>query len=219
MSVTKIPLTHAGDAWVELSQVDWPCSFEELWALHPQERGKVIMHRKGRHLDVECSRWHQSYGRTPPWDPERSGSSYMFSGQEPPPQQPLPSAFQPFLDWINQQNPEKGYSYNQVVVNWYDEKDFIPLHADYEVGMRPGADIVVWSFNERPHDDAMPQRLFRVQVKRKHAHEARCDDLQLALRHGTLIRMCGSVQKKFRHGVAAVPQAGKRISLTFRSFE
>ena len=197
---------QGGHSWLEVSRLPLTHSFEELWQLHPEERGKVVMVCQGEAIDRTCHRWHQSYGHTPPRDPE-STKSYMFSGLHPLPTPDLPEAFQYYLELLN----AGGARYNNVVVNWYDSNDYIALHADYETGLSPGSNIAVLSFCETGED--YPVRTFRVKAMEGG------EIVDLPLEQGTLIRMCGDTQKFYRHGVAQLKGAGRRISLTFRQFE
>ena len=108
-------------AWLKLHELPKELStqfrekFSELFALHPSERGVVIMpisadtvdtntrENKQKNKDYICKRWFQSYLNTPKWNPELK-TSYMFSGMNPKEQPDLPDDFRKVLDWLNSQS-------------------------------------------------------------------------------------------------------------------
>lgn len=191
--------------------------FSELFDLHPQERGVVIMKHASQDTpgDYICKRWFQSYLNTPKWNPDLK-TSYMFSGTNPKEQPDLPEDFRKVLDWINSQSNVK---YNQVVANWYlDGSDHIPFHSDYEYNAVPGTGVVVVNLTQS--DDIL--RKFILKPKMREFYDSQPSTVEFDLSHGKIIEMHGDTQKLYRHGVPPVPldrgNPGPRISLTFRAF-
>lgn len=179
--------------------------FNNMFNLHPESRGKVIM----SNYNVNTSRWHQSYLNTPEYKPD-IGHSYMFSGVNPEQQPELPSIFKTFLDYLNETRKQK---FNQVVANWYnDGSDYIAYHSDYTVGMPDDANIVVITFNE----DDLDSREFVLKAKKD--TDSIYDSYKILCKTGTIISMNNDVNKYYRHGVPKSNSTTKRISLTFRTF-
>lgn len=206
--------------------------FSELFALHPSERGVVIMpisadtgdtntgENKQENKDYICRRWFQSYLNTPKWNPELK-TSYMFSGMNPKEQPDLPEDFRKVLDWLNSQSTVQ---YNQVVANWYlDGSDYIPFHSDYEYNAVPGTGVVVVNLTQ---DDTITRKFVLKPKMREFQNECIDDqptNVELELFHGRIIEMHGDTQKLYRHGVPAISEElgnpRPRISLTFRAFQ
>ncbi|CAD0106372.1 unnamed protein product [Aureobasidium uvarum] len=178
-------------------------TFDTLFDLHPEERGKVQMQTG----EVESPRWHKSYLNTPIHDPALH-YSYMFSGKnDPANRDPLPNALLPFLNYVNRDNA----GYNQVVINWYkDGQDFTAQHSDCEVGMEEGADIVIISLGD--------ERVLKIRAKHLE-HLEHGEALKVPLPHGSVLTMGGHTQKLFRHGVPKSDSEEPRISITFRRFK
>lgn len=202
--------------------------FSELFALHPSERGVVIMPisadtidaNKRENKDHICKRWFQSYLNTPTWNPELK-TSYMFSGMNPKEQPDLPDDFRKVLDWLNSQSTVQ---YNQVVANWYlDGSDYIPFHSDYEYNAVPGTGVVVVNLTQ---DDTITRK-FVLKPKMREFQNVCIDDqptnVELDLFHGRIIEMHGDTQQLYRRGVPSISKElgnpGPRISLTFRAFQ
>jgi alkylated DNA repair dioxygenase AlkB len=211
-------LTLAKNSWLKLSDLpaelsdDLRVKFAHLFALHPDERGVVVMSNNGeRRQDYTCKRWFQSYLNTPKWNPEL-GASYMFSGMNPKEQFELPAEFRRVLDWLNSQSV---VPYNQLVVNWYaDGSDFIPFHSDYEYNATPRTGVVVVNLTQ---NDSILRKFI---LKPKPNAEEQIQRIEIDLSHGRVIEMHGDTQKCYRHGVPQVMgDPGPRISLTFRAFQ
>lgn len=103
--------------------------FEELWALHPEEKG--VLKVFGR--EIATPRWEQSYGR-----------SYFYAGMDHK-ARPVPHAhLARLLKWVQEHS---GKEYNQLLVNWYaDGKDYIGPHSDNERQLVPASSIYSFSF-------------------------------------------------------------------------
>jgi alkylated DNA repair dioxygenase AlkB len=112
-------------------------SFNDLWALHPEDYGVIRIHGK----EVHTPRWQQSYCRP-----------YYYSGMMHD-ALPLPPAFQPFLDWANTQG-----TFNQVLINWYaDGRHYIGPHSDNEAQLVRDSTVLSISLGQ--------ERIFRVRRK------------------------------------------------------
>lgn len=187
-------------------------NYQDLFELHPQQRGKVVMFN-----DEECisPRWHRSYLH----QPERKTAqkhSYMYSGLEKFEDLSLPKPFQKFLDFLNEK--EEKQPFNQVIVNWYENgKDYIAPHSDCEQGIIPNTGISIVTLCE---DAKMPREL-RITPKnlKSETNDNLYKHLKIKLEHGCIITMFGDTQKKFKHSIPkAFDNQTSRISLTFRKF-
>jgi alkylated DNA repair dioxygenase AlkB len=213
----RIDLTASQSAWLT---IDWlpdelaayaHQNYPALFALHPTERGKVVM----LHEEVESPRWHRSYLHLPARG--ISGDySYMYAGKSGYDDVTLPPQFQGFLDYLNAR--ETGDPYNQLLVNWYqDGADYIAPHSDCQAGMKPGAGIAVLSLYER---DADLRTLVLTTRKVPGAvNDTLYRKVRVKLPHGCIVTMHGAVQTHFRHSVPRDPAVrASRISMTFRKF-
>ena len=212
----KIFLTKSHSAWIiiewlseELKEYT-QANYQEMFDLHPSERGKVVMFE----TEVESPRWHRSYLKIP-----RTiipGKSFMYSGKQFYKDLSLPLKFQVYLDFLNEK--EKKDKYNQVIANWYaDGNDFIAAHSDCKIGMKPDAGISIITLCENL--DSF--REFRLTAKKLKGREN--DNIyrhvKIAAKHGSIITMFGDTQEKFRHKIPkSLGLNSSRISLTFRKF-
>ena len=153
---------------------------------------------------MQSPRWHQSYLDTPVWNSDYETGSFMFGTQLTDNSGCLPSLFVPFLHHINQHSQGR---YTQVTVNWYaDGLDYTAQHADCEKGMIDGADIAILTLG-------VSERQLKIRSKASEHPQ----DAAVPCPHGTIIKMCGEFQKKYRHGVPKCVRCKKsRISITFR---
>jgi len=187
-------------------------NYENMFSLHPTERGKVIMSGD----EVNSPRWHRSYLKIP----HRNISevrSFMYSGKDFYEDLTLPSQFNIYLNYLNK-NQENG-QFNQVIVNWYaDGNDFIAPHSDCEIGMKKGGEITIISLNENKDDF----REFRITAKKNIVGSEINNiysEIKIAALDGTIITMHGDTQEKFRHRIPRdIKIKSSRISLTFRKF-
>lgn len=223
----RVDLTKSKSAWIEIAQLPnelceyGQTNFETLFDLHPTERGKVIMkNEKSANQEVESSRWHTSYLNTPKWD-HLLESSYMFSGMngsQVSKKVDLPNEFRPFFDHMNQKREMNQLRpYNQVVANWYkDGNDFVAFHSDYSYGMPKDMNVAIVSLYESPDEF----RVFSIKAKQNETFDdVLFERVDLKLRHGCVLFMCGDTQHKFRHGVPKMESQSKRLSLTFRYYD
>ena len=193
-------------------------NFEQLFNLHPPNKGQIIMNKPDG-LVWNSPRYHKCYGQTPAYDPKLK-YSYMFTGMDNQDQRndPLPSLFQPYLDYLNSQCDIDKY--NQVVINWYASgEDYIANHSDCDIGMVDGYDIASITLGSSTYCDS---RYMRFQVIQKENHNLQNKSFCLPLKNGRIIRMCGKTQQEFRHGVPKCHEIigdMRRIGITFRKFK
>ena len=218
MAFRKIYLTENKSTWLT---IEWLSDglfnyvenhYQELFDLHPESRGKVILYDE----EIQSSRWHRSYLKTPVRNPNNTKSSYMYSGADFYDDVSFPRQLQPFLDFLNES--QDNDSFNQVIANWYaNGNDYIAAHSDCRVDMKPEAEIaiIILCANEK---DARELQFISKNLKdtKKNAIYKK---LNIQTANGCIIKMCGDTQLKFRHKVPKAPHvSGSRISLTFRKF-
>ncbi len=186
-------------------------NFEKLFNARPEQKAQVLVHTRQDEpaWRIEnCQRWMKSYLQTPAMAPENpEQKSYMFSGKpdDVDSNGPLPDEFQPFYDFMREIDPQ----FNQVVINWYDPADLIPPHHDCELGMVDNHKIAVLSLN--PNDS--PARDLLIESR----DGSQPHRTFVPLVHGSIINMCGDIQKHFRHSIGQGNT--KRISVSFRQFQ
>jgi len=213
----KIFLTKSKSAWItiewiseelrEYSQV----RYQEMFNLHPIERGKVVMFGE----DVISPRWHRSYLKIPTENINEE-RSFMYSGKDFYEDLSLPAQFQTYLDFLNGQ--ERKDKFNQVIVNWYaDGNDFIAAHSDCEMGMKHGAGISIVTLCE--DENSHRELIFTAKKLKNTENDNIYRHVKIETTHGSIITMHGDIQKKFRHKVPkSLGLDSSRISLTFRKF-
>jgi len=167
--------------------------FEELWSLHPAERGKVIIMSK----KVSTPRWQQSYI-----------NDYHFSGMSHLAQE-LPIMLIPLLQWANSL---KLGTFNQVLINWYNNgADYIGPHSDDERQLVAGSPILSLSLGAT--------RIFRIQPKPATGQRrdiALTDRSYLVMKSPMQSLYKHSIVKV---GGDRGLQIGRRINVTFRQFQ
>lgn len=176
-------------------------AFEQLWALHPAEKGRIKMRGK----EVETPRWQQAYDY-----------SYRFSGMDHE-AVPLPAMLQKYLQWANTLPQLRGYDgaqFNATLVNWYlDGSHYIGPHADDEKQMltKNGESLVLsLSFGQ--------ERVLRLKSK-----DGKGGRLDLKMSNNSALLMGGLCQRTHTHQVPKVggrkgAKMGRRINVTFRLF-
>lgn len=167
--------------------------FNELWAEHPEELGKVKINNNV----ISTPRWQQSYIYP-----------YYFSGMDHAAKSELPSVIPRLKEWID----GLGYGkFNQVLINWYkDGSHYIGAHSDDETQLEPGSPIAIVSLGAT--------RTFRVHKRtgqRLKDYEVMDGDyvvmlspMQTHYKH-SIVKVTG---KRSR-------EVDKRISVTFRKFK
>jgi alkylated DNA repair dioxygenase AlkB len=217
---TMIQLTDNGSSWVRVSQLPTDLmnygsvNFASLFKLHPEERHSIITRNGG----VEpVTRWQHSYLNTPEYDTSDEyfkSNTYMYAAN---PNQnarhELPELFRPFYEHMKMVDPR----YNQVVVNWYDEDDYINFHHDCQRKLVVGVPIVVVTLSQTD----LRHFEFNHSISSKNTNAEHptplYSKLKINLRHGCVIEMGGNIQLEFSHGVRPIINAGKRISISFRA--
>lgn len=217
---TKIPgftqvvqLNESGTSYIiidsipeELRKID-EVDFHKMFNLHPENKHKVIMREK----ETEVFRYSKSYGNTPNDLSHIEKKSYMYSGFDTSKNNDeLPDLFSPIFSYMKQLD----VNYNQIVVNWYDENDFIASHSDCTMEMHQNCKISIVSLY--PHDDEKNFRFLDVRAKKSSGVVTLASLFRIRLDHGTIITMCGDCQHEFTHGVRKQKSSGRRISLSFR---
>ena len=166
--------------------------FEELWNMHPKEKGLVKIYGK----EFPTPRWHQSFGK-----------SYYFSGVNHKAQLIENGYLLKILNWVQIHSGKKEY--NQILMNWYEDgNQYIGLHSDDERQLEEGFSIYSFSFGQ--------SRDFLVKAKDKSF------DKTIQMPDGSLIIMEGSMQKYYYHGVpkrSIKKCPGRRINITVRVFK
>ena len=112
-----------------------------LWREKPSDYGvvKVWDRKEKSHYDKTIFRKFKCYGKVPDFRPEVE-KSYMYS---PSSEMPL-SVFM----MLNEVKKEFGPEYNQVIINWYDEGDYIEPHRDCTNFLVEDTPIIVYYWSE-----------------------------------------------------------------------
>lgn len=219
-----IYLTYDKSSWIIIQQLPRELkqyaqtNFNEMFNIHSADRGRVLVfnkdHKNPEWDEIECFRWCKSYLNTPKFD-KKVMKSYMFSGTDGANiNDPLPEIFNPFYEYMKT-NDNK---YNQVVINWYkDHNDYIPQHSDCEADMIDNHVISVINLNNNTNNSPHIHRNFELITRNK--TESIFDNVNIVLKHGTIITMGGDTQTKFTHGVNKLTEPMvERISITLRQF-
>jgi hypothetical protein len=74
-----------------------------------------------------------------------------------------------------------------MVIHWYEKEDYIPLHSDCTYSMIENAAIWIVNINQTEEEKTNDDYLY--------------EKYTVHLKHGSMIKMCGDMQKKFSHGV------------------
>lgn len=216
---TMIQLTENGSSWVRVSQLPTDLlnygavNFASLFELHPEERHHIITRNGG---DEPVTRWQQSYLNTPEYDASDEyfkSKTYMYANVNQNAHNELPEMFRPFYEYMKTVDPR----YNQVVVNWYDEDDYLNFHHDCQRKLVLGVPIMVVTLSQTD----LIHFEFNHSISSKNTNTEHptplYSKLKIKLRHGCVIEMGGDIQLEFNHGVRPTINAGKRISISFRA--
>ncbi len=99
---------------------------------------------------------------------------------------------------------------NQITINWFsDGKDFIPYHRDWN---SENSEILILTLNEGD-----PRTFYLKALSlTKNSLEKK---IGIKTEMGTIIKLCGNTNKKYKHGIQMEPNLNsRRISLSFRKF-
>jgi alkylated DNA repair dioxygenase AlkB len=185
------------DSWIETGELPQELkniNFDLLWNHHPKNYNQIKIYDK----IVYMPRYTQTYLK-----------NYIYSGVEHK-SLPLPTDYQPFLDWVNKL--KENTSFNQVLVNWYENGNhYINAHCDNEKQLIKEYPIVSISLGE--------ERVFRIRNK-----ETKEIVKDIIMKDGTYLIMCGKMQQNFTHEVPKINgktglETGKRINITLRNFK
>jgi len=183
-----------GKSWIKRSYLPkymLEFDFDELWNLHPPEKGIIKMFGK----EIRIPRWQQVFGM-----------SYFYSGiyHKALPMTPF---LKKLLKWCRKINPDL----NGCIVNWYDNnKSYIGPHSDNTEPLLPNSEIWTLSFGAT--------RTMLVE-KKKNLQENFLKK-KLTLRNGAIIIMGGTCQHTHKHSIPKDKiDSGKRVSVTFRCFK
>lgn len=164
--------------------------FEQLWNMHPKEKGTIILAGKL----CKLSRYSQVFGR-----------SYYYSGvyHEAVPMIPM---LEKIMKWCQMINPLM----NGFLVNWYeDNKAYIGAHSDSTDNLVPGSEIISISFGA--------SREMRFQKKKCMPDDI--INTKLNLTNGTVVIMGGNCQYTHKHSIPVSRViSGRRINITCRCF-
>ncbi len=159
--------------------------FENLWGLRPQTPNIITMFGK----NIEAPRRYKVYGRP-----------YKFTGMNDNIVNKIPNVLVPYLNFINTLDE---FTYNSILINWYENDDYIGFHSDNENNLQAGSHIYGISFGE--------DRIMRF--KNIETNE----QLDYTLRNNSLIVMRSGCQKIYKHSILKNKNLiGKRINITFR---
>ena len=217
----RIPLTSDESAWITVEHIPQELkdygqlNFHRLFQEHPEQEEPIsyFNHDDGSFKEVASHRWHQSYMNTPPKDPSIR-RNYMFSGRtDTPVDLEIPELFTPYYTYMQQRDQR----YNQVVINWYGPDNYIPMHCDCEAKMVHNHTISMININEPTPPPASAQaRTFKL-MARRNTKTALYKTINIVLRDGVLITMCGDTQSHYLHGVRK--GQASRISVSCRQFQ
>lgn len=135
------------------------------------------------------------------------GASYVYSGTRFAPH-PWPAPLYVLRTRVEQ---ACGTPFNSVLANLY----------------RNGDDAMGWHSDDEPELGELPviaslslgaERRFRLRPRRPRGEPARRDDIRsLVLGHGSLLRMAGDTQRRYRHDLPRAKGVEQpRLNLTFR---
>lgn len=133
-----------------------------------------------------------------------AGASYVYSHTRFEPH-PWPGALRPLRERVEQ---ACGAHFNSVLANLYrDGRDSMGWHSDDEPELGPRPLIVSLSLGAA--------RVFRLRPRDR--RNTPCDIRSITLQHGSLLRMAGDTQWKYRHDLPkARGVSTARLNLTFR---
>jgi len=181
------------EGWLALDEAD--ALLAQLLAAIPWENHRIrIFGREVASPRLSC------------WigDPD---TSYVYSGARFEPR-PWPASLSSLRERVEQ---ACGARFNSVLANLY----------------RNGDDAMGWHSDDEPELGERPviaslslgaERRFRLRPRRPRGEPARREDIRsLVLRHGSLLRMAGDTQRRYRHDLPRVRGLdAPRLNLTFR---
>ena len=178
-------------------------NFHQLFDLHPKNRHKIIMYEK----EVEVPRYSQSYLHTPNDLSHISSSSYMYSGFDTTNNnEELPELVKPFYEYIK----DIDNKYNQSIINWYEDNDYIAFHADCKKNWIDNGKVAIVSLYPS-------EKCYRTMIIKSKTNTSK---FKINMYHGMILTMCGTIQEEFLHGFKKDPtNINERISISFRQMK
>jgi alkylated DNA repair dioxygenase AlkB len=195
-------------SWIEIHRDSVKCSreeFLELWSVRPSRPQVISMYGK----DIEIPRFQQLYG----------SSKYSFSGKTFEPIVEIPPLIMKCLEYVREKYPSSVW--NGALVNWYpDGSSYIGPHSDDERDLEPDMPICSFCFGG--------VGTFRIKEKNQNKPtlsvlenrgSAIVEKLDLLTEHGSMIAMCGHMQKEYKHEITKTAKiVPPRINVTIRAF-
>jgi len=165
--------------------------FNELWNLHPKEKGFVKMFGKL----IQIPRWQQVFG-----------NSYFYSGlyHQAIPMEPI---LIKFIEWCQKFDPDL----NGCLVNWYDSgQSYIGAHSDNTEPLKRGSNI--WTISLGATRKMLFEPKKNINSTKK---EVSLTNGTVVIMGGT----CQETHKHSIPKTPKKVISGKRISITFRAFK
>lgn len=129
------------------------------------------------------------------------GVPYNYSGQHYD-AAPIPAPLAAIAELCG---AHAGHPFNNCLANLYETgQNTMGFHQDSYDGLIPGSSIAIVSLGAA-------RRLVFRSLDRSHHHE-------FVLEHGSVLLMTALTQRGWSHAVPREEAAGRRVSLTFRSF-
>ena len=130
------------------------------------------------------------------------GRPYNYS-QMSYPETPLPSQLVPVVKTLNEL---LGIAFNNCLLNYYETgKNTMGFHSDDTSQLQPGTGVAIVSLG------SARRITFRNKADRTH-------HVEVDLLPGSVLYMDDAVQGHWLHAIKKQPDAGPRISLTWRAF-
>jgi len=162
--------------------------FIELWDMRPKEKNMINMFGK----QIEAPRRYKVYGKP-----------YKFTGMNDNIIYEIPLIIEPYLNYIAYVENGK-HDYNSVLINWYENDDYIGFHSDNETNLQKGSHIYGFSFGEK-----RTMRFKDIETK---------NNIDYILKDNSMIIMVNGCQQKYQHSILKSKKlTGKRINITIRS--
>lgn len=213
----NLQLTENNSSHIDISMIPnylLNFDFDKLFNLHPEKRHNIIMRNKNSNKEV--FRWQKSYLNTPNYDKDDEyfkTRNYMYSGLDTSQNnEDLPELFKPFYDYVKSLDSR----YNQVIINWYDNNDYIDFHRDCQRKIIEGVPIIIINLNEGNENSLRNFELIPFEENPENV-KPKYDNVSINLKNGLMIKMCGNIQTEFRHGIRRNEKSKKRISISFRA--
>tara|TARA_R110002126_G_scaffold99222_1_gene230375 strand:- start:415 stop:951 length:537 start_codon:yes stop_codon:yes gene_type:complete len=159
--------------------------FNLLWDIRPSIPNMINMFGKL----IEAPRRYKVYGK-----------AYKFTGMSENIVDDVPAILIPYLEYINTLDE---FTYNSVLINWYEGEDYIGFHSDNEKNLQVGSNIYGISFGQE-----RVMRFKNIETKK---------NIDYKLENNSLIVMHYGCQQIYQHSILKSKKLiKKRINITFR---